>query len=46
MTDKQYIYVVACLIVSGICCIAAAINSYINTKNLNNYMQSLENKTV
>lgn len=46
MTDKQYIYVVACLIVSGICCIVAAINSYINTKNLNNYMQSLENKTV
>lgn len=46
MTDSQYYYTIALLIASGVCCVVAAINSYINTKNLANYMRSLENQTV
>lgn len=46
MTQSQYTYVVACLVISGICCIAAAINSYINNKTLADYIRSLENKTA
>ena len=46
MPDSQYIFVVCCLIVSGVCCIAAAIASYIHNKTLANYMKSLENQAV
>ena len=46
MTDGQYTYVVACLIVSGVCCIVAAIASYIHNKTLADYMKSLEKQTV
>lgn len=42
MGDKQYIYVVACLIVSGICCLVAAVASYKNNKTLAEYMKTIE----
>ena len=46
MADGQYTFVILCLIVSGACCIAAAITSFINNKNLAAYMKSLDTKTV
>lgn len=46
MADGQYWYVVACLALSGICCVAAAVTSYINNKTLTEYVHSLENKTA
>lgn len=46
MGDKQYFYVVACLIASGICCIIAAVTSYRNNKILADYMQSLEKQSA
>lgn len=46
MTDGQYIYVVACLAVSAVCCIVAAVTSYINNKTLAEYMRSVENQSA
>lgn len=46
MTDGQYLFTVVCLAVSGICCIAGAITSFINNKTLASYIRSLENGTV
>ncbi len=46
MSDGQYLYVIACLVVSGICCIAGAITSFINNKTLASYTRSLEQGTV
>jgi hypothetical protein len=43
MDDKQFLYTVACLAVSGICCIIGAISSYINNKNLAEHMRAIEN---
>ena len=42
MTDGQYAFAVAMLVVSGILCIAAAINSYMNNKKLASYMATIE----
>lgn len=38
----QYRYVLICLAVSGLCCLIAAVVSFINNKKLNNYLKSLE----
>lgn len=46
MGDQQHLYVVVCLAISAVCCIAAAITSFLNNKTLNEYLQSVENKTV
>ena len=46
MDDKQYIFVIVCLILSGICCICAAVISFINNKTLQEYVDSLENKSA
>ncbi len=46
MGQSQYLYVVACLAVSGICCIVAAISSTINNQTLARYMRSLETESV
>ncbi len=46
MEQSQYLYVVICLAVSGLCCIAAAIISGINNMTLARYMRSLEDKSV
>lgn len=45
MSDGQYRYVLVCLAVSGICCVAAAVTSYLNNKKLNDYLKTLENQT-
>lgn len=42
MADSQYIYVVACLIISGVCCLVAAVNSHKNNKTLAEYMKTIE----
>lgn len=42
MGDGKYIYVIVCLAVSAVCCIAAAVTSYINNKTLAEYMRSIE----
>lgn len=46
MGDGQYIYVVACLVISAVCCIAAAVNSYRNNKTLAEYMATLEKQSA
>ena len=42
MTDGQYFYVVACLAVSAVCCIVAAVTSHINNENLAEHMKTIE----
>lgn len=42
MGDSQYFYVVACLIISGVCCLVAAYSSYKNNKTLAEYMKTIE----
>lgn len=42
MGQGQYVYVLVCLAVSGICCLAAAVSSYRNNKKLNDYLRTLE----
>ena len=41
MGDGQYYFVIACLAVSGVCCIIAAVTSHINNKNLADHMKSI-----
>lgn len=42
MGSGQYTYTVACLAVSGVCCVFAAVNSHINNKRLAAHMQTIE----
>lgn len=42
MTDGKYAYAVACLAISGVCCVTAAITSFINNKTLANYLRATE----
>lgn len=46
MTDGQYLFTVICLVLSGACCIVAAITSFKNRKTLSDYMRSLQNDAV
>ena len=46
MENGQYLYCVACLVISGICCLIAAVNSYRNNKTLAEYLRSLENQAA
>lgn len=46
MGDEQYLYVLVCLALSAVFCIAAAVTSYINNKTLAEYLRSIENKTA
>ena len=46
MNDKQYIYVVACLVLSAVCCIIAAVTSAKNNKILADYMRTIENQAA
>ena len=43
MGDVQYMYTIACLLISAVCCIVAAVISFMNNKKLAAHMQSLEN---
>ena len=42
MGNGQYFYVVACLAVSAVCCVVAAVTSHINNKNLAEHLASME----
>lgn len=44
MDNSQYMYVVACLVISGICCLVAAVTSFKNNKVLDDYVRSIENQ--
>lgn len=46
MGDRQYAFVLLCLGISAVCCIVAAVTSYINNKTLADYLRSIENKTA
>ena len=46
MGDKQYLYCVACLLISAVCCIVAAVVSAKNNKVLADYMKTIENKAA
>ncbi len=46
MDDKQFIYVVACLVISAVCCIVAAVVSAKNNKTLADYMKTIETKAA
>jgi len=46
MDDKQYLYCVACLVVSAVCCIIAAVVSAKNNKTLADYMKTIETKAA
>ncbi len=43
MEDGQYWYLLLCLAISGICCLAAAVNSFLNNRKLSNYLRTVEN---
>lgn len=42
MGDGQYHFVLICLAVSGVCCLCAAVISYLNNRKLSNYLKTLE----
>lgn len=42
MTDGQYVFAIVMLLLSGVLCITAAVNSYMNNKKLADYMKSIE----
>ena len=46
MGDGQYFYTIACLALSAVCCVVAAVISYMNNKKLAAHMQSLENQSA
>ena len=46
MGNGQYLYVVACLVLSAVCCIVAAVVSAKNNKMLADYMRTIENKAA
>lgn len=46
MTDGQHTYVVICLIASAVCCVVAAISSYISNKQLAQHMSQLETQNA
>ena len=46
MGDKQFIYCVACLVASAVCCVVAALVSARNNKILADYMKTIETKAA
>ena len=46
MTSGQHAYVVTCLIVSAVCCIVAAVSSYISNQQLAQHMRELEKQSA
>jgi CHASE3 domain sensor protein len=45
MTKGQYTYVVVCLVISAVCCVVAAVMSYINNQRLAQHMRELAEQT-
>ena len=46
MGNGQYLYCIACLIISAVCCVAAALISAKNNKTLADYMKTIETKAA
>ena len=46
MTNGQYTYVVLCLAASAVCCIVAAVSSYISNKQLAQHLRELEKQSA
>lgn len=46
MTDGTYYYLVAMLVISGVCLLVSSVTSVVNTTRLNRYRQSLESKSA
>lgn len=46
MTKGQHTYVVACLVASAVCCVVAAVSSYISNQQLAQHMRELEKKSA
>ena len=46
MGDSQYAFVVGCLILSAVCCLAAAVIGGVRSKVLKQYLASLETKSA
>lgn len=46
MTDGQHTYVVICLVASAVCCVVAAVSSYISNQQLAQHMRELEKKSA
>ena len=46
MGDSQYAFVVGCLILSAVCCLAAAIIGGVRSRVLKQYLASLETKSA
>ena len=46
MSDGQYTYVVVCLIASAVCCVVAAISSYISNRQLAQHMREIEKQSA
>lgn len=42
MSDGRYTFVVVCLIASAVCCVVAAVSSYISNKQLAEHLRQLE----
>ena len=46
MTKGQHTYVVICLVASAVCCVVAAVSSYISNQQLAQHMRELEKKSA
>ncbi len=46
MSDGQHTYVVVCLVASAVCCVVAAISSYISNRQLAQHMRELEKQSA
>lgn len=46
MSDAKYLFSVVCLVISGICCVVAALTSYKNNKTLAEHMRYIENQSA
>lgn len=46
MGNGQYLYCVACLVISAVCCVVAAVISAKNNKTLADYMKTIDTKAA
>lgn len=46
MGDRQYTFVVVCLVASALCCLAAAVIGGLRSRTLKKYQASLETKSA
>lgn len=46
MSDSQYLFVVICLAVSAVCCVVAAVSSFMKNRTLRAYLQTIDNQVA